>query len=147
MCSLLALFANSSAMHRSRAAVKVSSLTAYRSRGVLDILECNPDASLSRRSSSKKAPKLHVEANFFQLTTKSGTLSFSSCEAVQNLCLSARLLEPVRSVLAESALNPRAIYCSGSLGHIDSLTTCKLVVQPLLGNMYSSVFGNLVCYH
>ena len=119
MCSLLALFANSSAMHRPRAAVKVSSLTTDRWRCVLDILECNPDTNLLRRASSKKAPELHVEANFFNRNTKSETLSFSSCEAVQNLCLSAMTIGPVRSVHAESALNPGMIYSSGSLGHID----------------------------
>mgnify|MGYP006896122062 FL=1 len=72
-----------------------------------------------------------MEANVFNRITKSETFSFSSCEAVQNLYLLAMTIEPARRVLAAFAFNPGTIYCSGSLGHIDSLSTCKLVVQLL----------------
>ena len=57
--------------------------------GVLDIFGCNPGTSLSLRAWDRKAPKLHVDVNFFSLITNSDTLSLSPCDAVWNLCLSA----------------------------------------------------------
>jgi len=123
MSSLLALFANSSAMHRSRAVVKVSSLTANGWRCVLD-------TSLSRRASSKKGTKTACGGQFLQSYKRH--FRFLPTKQSRIYVFPQWLLEPVRRVLAAFAFNPGTIYCSGSLGHIDSLSTCKLVVQPLL---------------
>ena len=43
----------------------------------------------SLRACDRKAPKLHFDANFLSLTANSDTLSLSSWDVVQNLCLSA----------------------------------------------------------